>query len=235
MKLRKAFAGVSWRSYSAEVLIWGLTAAAMLVNFWNVVERASSTDGLTGPYNWTALVFAALGDIGALVGFLLAREATYRGTPSWGAWVISIVCVAVSLQYNVAGNWGSWSRSEAIEARAFMPALAIFSQWWMLHGRSRKWSVDKIRGRFGRGRNVQLHVSEDATNTNFTNADPPSAVRVLSAKARQKLLENADFLPTRGTARANLIKRVQAETGASLSLVQRVARDLTREASMGGA
>lgn len=227
MDSTKAWIGTTWRSYVAEVFVWPITFGAILVSFWTQAQRVATHDGFTSQYhNWPAFAFAIVTDFGALGAFFLAREGAHRGTPTWGAWLASIACFTLSLEYNIAGSWGN---PEMIQAHAAMPALAIFLQWWMLHGRSRKLSLKSIRGQFTDNGNTHVRVDEHASRRELNAHGDGVSVRVLSSKARQMLAEHADVLLIRSRARANLIKRVADTLGLDVSSVQREARNLTKE------
>jgi hypothetical protein len=131
--------GTTWRSYVAELPAWTLVIGAMAVSFWSQAEvvRAHSLA------NWEALIFAGSSDAGTVACLFMAREASHRGTPTWGAWVLSLACAAVSIEYNVVRDWGDWL---GVEAHVWMPLFAIGIWWWLLHGRHRRWSEWIRRG-----------------------------------------------------------------------------------------
>ena len=229
--------GTTWRSYLAEAVVWVLTVGAMSVSYWSQVSEVIR-HGLTGPHNWTALVWGTSTDLGALIGFLLAREGTHRGTPTWGAWLISIACAALSIQFNVIGAWHrDW---EAVEAHAWMPLLAIGSQWWMLHGRQLKWSPRELVGDRGTPNSeaaTRALRDQAAVPLPETSAIAPSTTRSSRSRTRRvarsqtkeqrilALLRDAKVIDS------EVIKDIGARTGSGTDYVRKV----VRKAVAGGA
>ncbi len=124
----------TWRSYVAEAPAWGIVFGALAVSFWTQVGEVSSH----GFAMWEALVWGTSTDAGTIACLFLAREGAHRGTPTWGAWVLSIACAFLSVQFNVVAGVrrGDWL---AVEAHVWMPALALGVWYWLLHGRHRRW------------------------------------------------------------------------------------------------
>jgi hypothetical protein len=124
----------SWRSYVAELPAWGIVAGAMAVSFWTQVIAVQAH----GFAFWEALIWGTSTDAGTIACLFLAREGAHRGTPTWGAWVLSIACAVLSVQFNVvqAAARGDWL---AVEGHVWMPSLALGVWWWLLHGRHRRW------------------------------------------------------------------------------------------------
>jgi hypothetical protein len=127
--------GTTWRSYVAEAPAWGIVAGAMAVSFWTQVDEVQRH----GFAVWEALIWGSSTDAGTIACLFLAREGAHRGTPTWGAWVLSIACAALSVQFNVVAGvqQGDWL---AVEAHVWMPALALGVWYWLLHGRHRRWT-----------------------------------------------------------------------------------------------
>jgi hypothetical protein len=136
--------GTTWRSYVAEAPAWGIVAGALAVSFWTQVGEVERH----GFAAWEALIWGSSTDAGTIACLFLAREGAHRGTPTWGAWVLSIACAALSVQFNVVAGvqHGDWL---SVEAHVWMPALALGVWYWLLHGRHRRWtrepaSVDTV-------------------------------------------------------------------------------------------
>lgn len=133
--------GTSWRSYLAEVPAWGIVCGALAVSFWTQVGQVNQH----GFAYWESLIWASSTDAGTIACLFLAREGAHRGTPTWGAWVLSVACALLSVQFNiVAGivrrDWLS------VEAHVWMPALALGVWYWLLHGRHRRWDGAHVFG-----------------------------------------------------------------------------------------
>jgi hypothetical protein len=126
----------TWRSYAAELPAWGIVAGALAVSFWTQVDQVHRH----GFAMWEALIWGTSTDAGTIACLFLAREGAHRGTPTWGAWLLSIACAALSVQYNVVAGVEArdWL---AVEAHVWMPALALGVWFWLLHGRHRRWMV----------------------------------------------------------------------------------------------
>jgi hypothetical protein len=127
--------GTTWRSYVAEAPAWGIVAGALAVSFWTQVGEVERH----GFAAWEALIWGSSTDAGTIACLFLAREGAHRGTPTWGAWVLSIACAALSVQFNVVAGVqrGDWL---SVEAHVWMPALALGVWYWLLHGRHRRWT-----------------------------------------------------------------------------------------------
>lgn len=127
--------GTTWRSYVAEAPAWGIVAGALAVSFWTQVSEVERH----GFAAWEALIWGSSTDAGTIACLFLAREGAHRGTPTWGAWVLSIACAALSVQFNVVAGVqrGDWL---SVEAHVWMPALALGVWYWLLHGRHRRWT-----------------------------------------------------------------------------------------------
>jgi hypothetical protein len=130
----------TWRSYVAEVPAWAIVLGAMGVSFWTQVIQVQEY----GFAWWEALIWGSSTDFGTLACLFLAREGAHRGTPTWGAWVLSIACAFMSVQFNVVAgvehhNW------LAVESHVWMPALALGVWYWTLHGRHRRWTLHSTR------------------------------------------------------------------------------------------
>ncbi len=127
--------GTTWRSYVAEAPAWGIVAGALAVSFWTQVDEVQHH----GFAAWEALIWGSSTDAGTIACLFLAREGAHRGTPTWGAWVLSIACAALSVQFNVVAGVqrGDWL---SVEAHVWMPALALGVWYWLLHGRHRRWT-----------------------------------------------------------------------------------------------
>jgi hypothetical protein len=132
---KQAVIGTTWRSYVAEAPAWGIVAGALAVSFWTQVDEVQRH----GFAVWEALIWGSSTDAGTIACLFLAREAAHRGTPTWGAWALSIACAALSVQFNVVAGVqrGDWL---AVEAHVWMPALALGVWYWLLHGRHRRWT-----------------------------------------------------------------------------------------------
>lgn len=130
----RAVIGTTWRSYVAEAPAWGIVAGALAVSFWTQVDEVERH----GFAIWEALIWGSSTDAGTIACLFLAREGAHRGTPTWGAWVLSIACAALSVQFNVVAGVqrGDWL---SVEAHVWMPALALGVWYWLLHGRHRRW------------------------------------------------------------------------------------------------
>jgi hypothetical protein len=126
--------GTTWRSYVAEAPAWGIVAGALAVSFWTQVDEVQRH----GFAVWEALIWGSSTDAGTIACLFLAREGAHRGTPTWGAWVLSIACAALSVQFNVVAGVqrADWL---SVEAHVWMPALALGVWYWLLHGRHRRW------------------------------------------------------------------------------------------------
>jgi hypothetical protein len=127
--------GTTWRSYVAEAPAWGIVAGALAVSFWTQVDEVQHH----GFAAWEALIWGSSTDAGTIACLFLACEGAHRGTPTWGAWVLSIACAAMSVQFNVVAGVqrGDWL---SVEAHVWMPALALGVWYWLLHGRHRRWT-----------------------------------------------------------------------------------------------
>ena len=77
--------GTTWRSYVAEAPAWGIVAGALAVSFWTQVDEVQRH----GFAVWEALIWGSSTDAGTIACLFLAREGAHRGTPTWGAWVLS--------------------------------------------------------------------------------------------------------------------------------------------------
>lgn len=124
----------TWRSYVAEAPAWAIVIGALAVSFWTQVDTVRAHRFA----DWESLIWGASTDAGTIAFLFLAREGAHRATPTWGAWVGSVACAAMSVQFNVvpaivAGDW------LAVEAHLWMPALALGTWYWLLHGRHRRW------------------------------------------------------------------------------------------------
>jgi len=110
----------TWRSYVAEAPAWGIVAGALAVSFWTQVDQVQRH----GFAVWEALIWGSSTDAGTIACLFLAREGAHRGTPTWGAWVLSIACAALSVQFNVVAGVqeSDWL---SVEAHVWMPALAL--------------------------------------------------------------------------------------------------------------
>jgi hypothetical protein len=126
--------GTTWRSYVAEAPAWGIVAGALAVSFWTQVDEVQRH----GFAVWEALIWGSSTDAGTIACLFLAREGAHRGTPTWGAWVLSVACAALSVQFNVVAGVqrADWL---SVEAHVWMPALALGVWYWLLHGRHRRW------------------------------------------------------------------------------------------------
>jgi hypothetical protein len=67
---------------------------------------------------------------------------------------LSIACAALSVQFNVVAGIqrGDWL---SVEARLWMPALALGVWYWLLHGRHRRWTREAASADVGGGREVE--------------------------------------------------------------------------------
>ena len=130
----QAVIGTTWRSYVAEAPAWGIVAGALAVSFWTQVDEVQHH----GFAAWEALIWGSSTDAGTIACLFLAREGAHRGTPTWGAWVLSLACAALWVQFNVVAGVqrGDWL---SVEAHVWMPALALGVWYWLLHGRLRVW------------------------------------------------------------------------------------------------
>lgn len=130
----EGFALTTWRSYLAEVPAWLIVFGALAVSFWTQVFAVGRHDLAY----WEALIWGASTDAGTIAFLFLAREGIHRNTPTWGAWVGSSACAFMSVQWNVIP---AWERGDflGVEAHLWMPALALGTWYWLLHGRKRKW------------------------------------------------------------------------------------------------
>ena len=136
----QAVIGTTWRSYVAEAPAWGIVAGALAVSFWTQVDEVQRH----GFAVWEALIWGSSTDAGTIACLFLAREGAHRGTPTWGAWVLSIACAALSVQFNVVAGVqrGDWL---SVEAHVWMPALALGVWYWLLHGRHRRWTLGQTK------------------------------------------------------------------------------------------
>ncbi len=134
---KQAVIDTTWRSYVAEAPAWGIVAGALAVSFWTQVDEVQRH----GFAAWEALIWGSSTDAGTIACLFLAREGAHRGTPTWGAWVLSMACAALSVQFNVVAGFqrGDWL---SVEAHVWMPALALGVWYWLLHGRHRRWTRD---------------------------------------------------------------------------------------------
>lgn len=132
--------GTTWRSYVAEAPAWGIVAGALAVSFWTQVDEVQHH----GFAVWESLIWGSSTDAGTIACLFLAREGAHRGTPTWGAWVLSIACAVLSVQFNVVAGVqrGDWL---SVEAHVWMPALALGVWYWLLHGRHRRWTREQPR------------------------------------------------------------------------------------------
>ena len=130
-----AVIGTTWRSYVAEAPAWGIVAGALAVSFWTQVDEVQRH----GFAAWEALIWGCSTDAGTIACLFLAREGAHRGTPTWGAWVLSMTCAAMSVQFNVVAGVQRGD-SLSVEAHVWMPALALGVWYWLLHGRHRRWT-----------------------------------------------------------------------------------------------
>jgi hypothetical protein len=98
----------------------GIVAGALAVSFWTQVDEVQRH----GFAVWEALIWGSSTDAGTIACLFLAREGAHRGTPTWGAWVLSVACAALSVQFNVVAGAqrGDWL---SVEAHVWMPALAL--------------------------------------------------------------------------------------------------------------
>lgn len=145
----------TWRSYLAELPAWAIVLGALAVSFWTQVNTVREH----GLADWESLIWSGSTDAGTVAFLFLAREGSHRGMPTWGAWLGSVACAAMSVQYNVvhAVQVGDWL---AVEAHLWMPALALGTWYWLLHGRHRRWV-----GWTGRHKPVEPPTPEPATVT----------------------------------------------------------------------
>jgi hypothetical protein len=155
--------GTTWRSYVAEAPAWGIVAGALAVSFWTQVDEVERH----GFAVWEALIWGSSTDAGTIACLFLAREGAHRGTPTWGAWLLSVACAALSVQFNVVAGVqrGDWL---SVEAHVWMPALALGVWYWLLHGRHRRWT------------RAQAQAATDGDEADR----PPSGARV-QAKVRR--------------------------------------------------
>ena len=226
---RRVFFATTWRSYTAEGFVWLLTAGAMAVSYWSQVQVVIA-HGFDG---WESLVWGTSTDAGELIAFFLAREAARRGTPSWGAWLIAAACAAMSIQYNVMHSWGDWI---GVESHAWMPLLALACWYWMLHGRSSKWTPAHLLPREHPVSNpeqlppvsseqlVPAHERRREQSRGATRATPnrtaarPSLVTVEQAIVSNPSLSDqaiANELGTVSRATVNRIRRGMQQEGAA--------------------
>jgi len=163
--------GTSWRSYAAEAPAWCIVAGAMAVSFWTQVDAVQQHAFA----RWEALIWGTSTDFGTLACLFLAREGAYRGTPTWGAWMLSVACALMSVQFNVVDGLqhGDWL---AVEAHVWMPALALGVWYWTLHGRHRRWASS------GRQPVAKL----DLVDVRDTSEDVESDGQPGSARARRE-------------------------------------------------
>jgi hypothetical protein len=160
----------TWRSYVAEVPAWAITVGAMAVSFWTQVEAVRAHAFAA----WEALIWGTSTDLGTLACLFLAREGSHRGTPTWGAWLLSIACAFMSVQFNVVEGIqrGDWL---GVEAHVWMPGLALGVWYWTLHGRHRRWTTSGVGGsRAQTGSREPAHVQRRSS----VPAAPEANVRV---------------------------------------------------------
>lgn len=127
--------GATWRSYLAEAPAWLIVFGALAVSFWTQVFAVNGRHFAF----WEALIWGASTDAGTIAFLFLAREGIYKGTATWGAWLGSIVCAAMSVQWNVIPAWEAGDYL-GVESHLWMPALALGTWYWLLHGRKRRWA-----------------------------------------------------------------------------------------------
>jgi hypothetical protein len=124
------FAPTTWRSYVAEAPAWPIVFGALAVSFWTQVFAVNGRHFAF----WEALIWGASTDAGTIAFLFLAREGIHRGTATWGAWVGSVLCAFMSVQWNVIPAWESGDLL-GVESHLWMPALALGTWYWLLHGR----------------------------------------------------------------------------------------------------
>ncbi len=172
--------GTTWRSYVAEAPAWGIVAGALAVSFWTQVDEVQRH----GFAVWEALIWGSSTDAGTIACLFLAREGAHRGTPTWGAWVLSIACAALSVQFNVVAGVqrADWL---SVEAHVWMPALALGVWYWLLHGRHRRW----LRGQAAASaadtalsRPAQRTTNLDARVLRLVRANPSTTWRAVMGR-----------------------------------------------------
>lgn len=125
--------GATWRSYVAEVPAWVIVLGTISVSFWTQVFAVGQHDFAY----WESLIVAGSTDAGTLGFLFMAREDTFKGRRTWGAWTGSIACAAASVQWNVVTDWAKGDFL-GVEFHLWMPVLALGTWYWLLHGRKRK-------------------------------------------------------------------------------------------------
>lgn len=123
----------TWRSYVAEAPAWFIVFGALAVSFWTQVFAVGHHDLAY----WESLIWGTSTDAGTIAFLFLVREDTFRGRPTWGAWLGSIACAFMSVQWNVIPDWSKGDYL-GVEAHLWMPALALGTWYWLLHGRKRR-------------------------------------------------------------------------------------------------
>lgn len=123
----------TWRSYVAEAPAWLIVFGALAVSFWTQVFAVNGRHFAF----WEALIWGASTDAGTIAFLFLAREGIYKGTATWGAWLGSVACAVMSVQWNVIPAWEAHDYL-GVESHLWMPALALGTWYWLLHGRRRK-------------------------------------------------------------------------------------------------
>jgi hypothetical protein len=180
----------SWRSYVAEGPAWAIVGGAMLVSY-STQKQAVERHGFA---SWEAVIWATSTDLGTVACLFLVREGVYRGTSTWGAWLLSIACALMSVQFNVVDGIqsGDWL---AVEAHLWMPVLALGVWYWTLHGRHRKW-VQQAR--------TEHTFTERQIEPAETPAEPISAPRTASRRVSE-----AERMAMIGEARELLSSKLQ--------------------------
>src|SRR5262245_34663123 len=150
--------GTTWRSYVAEAPAWGIVLGALAVSATTQVVTVHHH----GFALWEAVVWGSSTDFGTIACLFLAREGAHRGTPTWGAWVLSVACAVLSVQYNVVAGVEAhdWL---AVEAHVWMPALALGVWYWLLHGRHRRWAAAAVEDTAKAVQAGQLDRTSDST------------------------------------------------------------------------
>jgi hypothetical protein len=200
--------GTTWRSYVAEAPAWGIVAGALAVSFWTQVSEVQR-HGLAA---WEAWIWGTSTDAGTIACLFLAREGAHRGTPTWGAWVLSVACALLSVQFNVVAgiqrrDWLS------VEAHVWMPALALGVWYWLLHGRHRRWlrrsassddpeGTGQIPSRPRRPANLDARVGRLVrANPRTTWRDVKERTGLTDANAKRALTAARKRLPAAGPER----------------------------------
>lgn len=222
----------TWRSYIAELPAWGIVLGALAVSFWTQVDQVHRH----GFAMWEALIWGTSTDAGTIACLFLAREGAHRGTPTWGAWLLSLACAFLSVQYNVVAgvDAGDWL---AVEAHVWMPALALGVWFWLLHGRHRRWMLRRPERRRdgddaggpGSGaetdrRSVQPPASdaitEDAPANEPVTAPDRDPNRIARVPAR---VEVRRLLKRHGAALT--ARRISQRTGVSIQHARKLLRE----------